>query len=226
MRTTHLEIVVTEKDLAEHSQQPPAQTAEEQPRPGRLSDPERWVEEHGDYLFKYALVRLRDAAKAEDLVQDTFLAALKGGKNFAGRSAEKTWLVGILKNKIADQFRKASRETSFTDLAFYDDEEKNNFISEGLSNGAWSHGNAPIDWTPNPGASLDNEAFWKAFRECAGKLPKNINSAFCLRELDEVESSEICRMLNISENNLWVMLHRARMALRRCLEINWFGKNV
>src|SRR6266487_6087957 len=112
----------------------------------RLSDPERWVEEHGDYLFKYALVRLRDTAKAEDLVQDTFLAALKGGKSFAGRSAEKTWLIGIMKNKIADHFRKASREAPFTDLAFYQEEENNNFVAEGLSRGSWLHEHAPVDW--------------------------------------------------------------------------------
>ena len=84
-----------------------------------LSDPERWVELHGDYLFRFAIMRLRDASKAEDAVQETFLAALKGGKSFAGRSAEKSWLVGILKNKISDYYRKASRETSFTDMEFY-----------------------------------------------------------------------------------------------------------
>ena len=89
----------------------------------RLSDPERWVEEHGDYLFKFALLRLRDATKAEDVVQETFLAALRGANQFAGRSAEKSWLMGMLKNKICDHFRKASRETSFTDLEFYSDEE-------------------------------------------------------------------------------------------------------
>ena len=77
-----------------------------------LSDPERWVELHGDYLFKYAMMRLRDRAQAEDAVQETFLAALKGGKTFAGRSAEKSWLVGILKNKICDYYRRASRETT------------------------------------------------------------------------------------------------------------------
>jgi len=97
---------------------PPAASATSPPR---LSDPERWVEEHGDYLFKYALVRLRDATRAEDMVQETFLAALKGGDKFAGRSAEKSWLVGILKNKICDHYRKASRETSFTDMEFYCD---------------------------------------------------------------------------------------------------------
>jgi RNA polymerase sigma-70 factor (ECF subfamily) len=184
------------------------------------------MELYGDYLFKYALGRMRDPTKAEDVVQETFLAALKGGKAFEGRSAEKSWLVGILKNKIYDHYRKASKETSFTDLEFYSDEENSNFIGEGLSRGSWLREQAPVDWTPNPGASLDNEAFWKAFRECASKLPKNINTAFCLREIDEIESAEICRLLNISENNLWVMLHRARMALRKCLEANWFGKGV
>ena len=191
----------------------------------RLSDPARWVEEHGDYLFKYALLRLRDVAKAEDAVQETFLAALKGGKSFAGRSAEKTWLVGIMKNKIGDYFRKASRETSFTDLEFYQDEENDRFVSEGVSKGAWIHELGPMEWSPEPGASLDNQAFWKTFHDCAGKLPKNISAAFCLREIDDVDSKEICRTLNISENNLWVMLHRARMALRRCLETNWFAKS-
>src|SRR5881628_72606 len=102
------------------------------PAAGTLSDPERWVELYGDYLFKFALMRLRDPAKAEDAVQETFLAALKGGKSFAGRSAEKSWLVGILKNKICDHFRKASRETSFTDLEFFGDEENDKFIPDGL----------------------------------------------------------------------------------------------
>ena len=184
------------------------------------------MEEHGGYLFKYALLRLRDPSKAEDIVQETFLAALKGAKSFAGRSAEKTWLVGIMKNKIGDLYRKASRETSFTDLEFYQDEESQRFVTEGPAKGSWIHHLGPMEWSPDPGASLDNQAFWKTFHDCAGKLPKNISAAFCLRELDELDSKEICRMLNISENNLWVMLHRARMALRRCLETNWFGKSA
>src|SRR3982751_6417117 len=102
-----------------------------------LSDPEQWVELHGDYLFKYALARLRDPARAEDMVQETFLAALKGGKSFAGRSAEKSWLVGILKNKICDHYRKASRETSFTDMEFYADEESHPFVPDGRFKGSW-----------------------------------------------------------------------------------------
>jgi len=191
--------------------------------PSARSDPERWVELYGDYLFKFALLRLRDAGKAEDAVQETFLAALKGGNSFAGRSAEKSWLVGILKHKIIDHFRKASRETAFTDLDFYADEEGDRFEAEGLGRGGWIHERGPQDWV-DPGASLDQEAFWRAFRDCSKKLPKNVSTVFHLREVDGMESGEICATLNISENNLWVMLHRARMALRRCLETNWFEK--
>jgi RNA polymerase sigma-70 factor (ECF subfamily) len=183
------------------------------------------VDDYGDYLFKFALVRLRDASRAEDAVQETFLAALKGGKSFQGRSAEKSWLVGILKNKIYDYFRKAGRETSFTDLEFYADEENDRFVADGIGAGGWIHDRGPQEW-PEPGASLDREEFWKSFRDCAGKLPRNVNRVFTLREVDGVESREICALLNISENNLWVMLHRARMALRRCLETNWFAREA
>jgi RNA polymerase sigma-70 factor (TIGR02943 family) len=189
----------------------------------QLSDPERWVDLHGDYLFKYALSRLRDPARAEDLVQETFLAALRGGMSFQGRSAEKSWLVGILKNKICDHFRTAGRETSFTDLEFYSAGEDGHFIPEGLFAGGWVPEQGPQEW-PNPGASLDHEVFWQTFRDCSNKLPKNVATVFTLREVDGIASREICALLGISENNLWVMLHRARMALRRCLERNWFGK--
>jgi len=199
--------------------------AADAPASPSLSDPERWVELHGDYLFKYAMMRLRDPAGAEDAVQETFLAALKGGKSFAGRSAEKSWLVGILKNKICDHYRKASRETTFTDLEFYADEESDRFVPDGLLKDGWIHELGPQEWS-SPGASLDSEVFWKAFHDCSAKLPKNVAAAFNLREVDDLESREICALLQISESNLWVMLHRARMALRRCLETNWFAKQT
>ncbi len=190
----------------------------------RLGNPDGWVDEYGDYLFRYALVRLRDESLAEDMVQETFLAALKGGGGFSGRSAAKSWLVGILKNKIVDHFRKASRETSFTNLEFYQDEEKERFIPDGVFKDGWIHELGPLEWNPEPAASLDQEAFWKTFHQCAGRLPRNISQVFLMRELDEVSTEEICATLQITPNNLWVMLHRARMALRRCLEQNWFGK--
>jgi RNA polymerase sigma-70 factor (ECF subfamily) len=211
--------VDADKDLT-GGQALPEEGAKEAPG---LSDPERWVELHGDYLFRYAMMRLRDATKAEDAVQETFLAALKGGKSFAGRSAEKSWLVGILKNKISDYYRKASRETSFTDMEFYSDEESDCFVPEGLFKDGWIHELGPQEWS-NPGASLDSEMFWQTFRDCSNKLPKKVGTVFTLREVDDIEGKEICAMLNISESNLWVMLHRARMALRRCMEANWFGR--
>ena len=212
--------------VRDDNQPTPSQALPEDNSPATpgLSDPEKWVDLHGEYLFKYALMRLRDPAKAEDAVQETFLAALKGGKTFAGRSAEKSWLVGILKNKIFDHYRKVSRESSFTDLDFYADEESDRFIADGLGKGGWIHELGPVEWSSNPGVGLDNEIFWQTFQDCAGKLPKNVCAVFCLREMDDVDSKEICAKLDITESNLWVMLHRARMALRRCLETNWFGK--
>ena len=186
-------------------------------------NPERWVEDHGDYLFRFALSRLRDPIRAEDMVQETFLSALKSGGSFQGRSSEKSWLTGILKNKIFDHYRKAGRETSFTDMEFYSDEESDRFDKEGMHAGFWSGDHRPAEWE-SPGSSLDKDAFWKTLSECSEKMPKNVASVFMLREMDGVESREICKMLNISESNLWVMLHRARMALRRCLESNWFAK--
>ncbi len=189
------------------------------------SSPERWVDEYGDVLFRFALARLRDTSRAEDLVQETFLAALKGRQRFEGRSAEQSWLIGILKHKILDHYRKAGRETAFTDLEFYAEEEGKPFIPDGPFEGGWIHEIGPSEWDA-PGASLDKDAFWKTFQDCNGKLPHKVAAVFTLREVDGVESKEICSLLNISESNLWVMLHRARMALRRCLETNWFEKQV
>ena len=186
-----------------------------------LALPEHWVELYGDYLFKHALMRLRDPARAEDAVQETFLVALKSGSTFAGRAPAKSWLLGILKNKICDYYRKASREAAFTDLAFYSADESDSFTARGLAAGGWRQESAPTEW-PDPGASLDREAFWKAFHLCARKMPRRIAAAFTLREIDELTSAEICSLLGITEKNLWVMLHRARMALRKCLETSWF----
>jgi RNA polymerase sigma-70 factor (ECF subfamily) len=117
------------------------------------------------------------------------------------------------------------REASFTDLEFYSEEESDRFVADGLGKGSWNHERGPQEW-PEAGASLDNELFWSTYRNCAGKLPQKVAAVFNLREVDGVESREICALLDISESNLWVMLHRARMALRRCLEANWFTKQT
>lgn len=193
---------------------------------GSESDPVRWVEEHGDFLYACALLRLRDPTKAKDVVQETFLAALRNRDSCMGKAGERGWLVGILKHKICDYYRKVARETLFTDLEFYHDEENESFVLNGLHKNAWTREEAPGDWASASSAvgSLDREEFWKAFHQCASKLPRKISQAFLLRELDGLPTEEICSLLEVSANNLWVMLHRARMALRRCLETNWFDK--
>jgi len=192
-------------------------------KPAPATNPDRWVDDHGDYLFAYALFRLRDPVKSQDAVQETFLAALRSGRTFDGRPAERGWLVGVLKHKIHDTFRRWSRETSFTDLDFYADEESGRFVGQGWREGAWVHARAPRNWPTNPGEDLDRAEFWTVFRACAAKLPRSVSQAFLMRELDGANTPTICAALNIKENNLWVMLHRARTALRHCLETNWFA---
>lgn len=191
--------------------------------PASHAEPERWVDEHGDCLFRYALTRVRKEDVAEDLVQETLLAAVRTHEKFGGRSTERSWLVGILKNKICDHFRKLGRETSFTDLEFFSDEHSDRFDGENY----WIHERGPSDWKPEGEEAMKRAEFWQALQGALGRLPERIAQVFMMREMDGVPSKEVCETLNISEANLWVMLHRARMALRQDLETNFFeGKGA
>lgn len=182
------------------------------------TDPERWVDEHGDVLYRYALLRVRHPEVAEDLVQETLLAAVRTHGKFGGRSTERSWLVAILKNKICDHFRKLGRETSFTDLEFFSDEHAERFDEEG----SWSHERGPSDWQPEGAEAMQRAEFWRALQGCLDRLPERIAQVFVMREIDEIPGKEVCATLGISEANLWVMLHRARMALRQDLETTYF----
>jgi RNA polymerase sigma-70 factor, ECF subfamily len=137
---------------------------------------------------------------------------------FRGKSSERSWLCVILKNKICDYFRKLGRETCFTDLEFLEDELSHKFVSQGF----WNHETGPLEWKPEAEVVMHRAEFWETFRDCLAKLPQRVADVFMLREMEEMETPRICEALNISPNNLWVMLHRARMALRECLEMNWF----
>jgi len=182
------------------------------------ADPERWVDDHGDCLYRYALTRVRKEEVAEDLVQETLLAAVRTYEKFGGRSTERSWLVGILKNKICDYFRKLGRETNFTDLEFFRDEHSDKFDSADY----WIHERGPSDWKPEGEEAMKRAEFWVAFRGCLGRLPERVAQVFVMREIDGVPSKDVCEILHISEANLWVMLHRARMALRQDLETTFF----
>ena len=191
--------------------------------PERTSaDAVRWLEEHGDYLFKYASFRLRDDTAAEDCVQETFLAALKAFEKFEGRGSERTWLVGILKHKIIDHFRKREREAPIGEDVDEGPEHPEFFKRTDQWAGHWNADRAPSDWHATPAELIERADFWNVFNDCLTPLPQRTVSAFTLREVDGSKSEEICEVLCISANNLWVMLHRARLHLRNCLEVNWF----
>lgn len=184
---------------------------------GVETNAEKWVEEHGDYLFRYALSRLRQSEAAEDVVQETFLAALRARERFAGASSERTWLTGILKRKIVDHLRRQSREQPTGDFDA-EGEWTDKLFDE---RGNWK--TKPKKWSADPSLPLENQEFWTVLSRCLSKLPQRLASAFTLRTIDGLDSQDVCKVLDVSANNLWVMLHRARLALARCLEINWFG---
>lgn len=190
------------------------------------TDPMDWVDQYGDYLFRYAQFRVRDEAVAEDLVQETLLAALQAHNKFEGRGSERTWLTGILKHKIIDHFRKIAKQTQFDGVEGEEFEHDELFRQEGEWKGHFIPDNSPIEWGTNPAAMLEQSEFWETFQKCLSPLPPRIANAFTMREVDGISSEEICQMLEISANNLWVMLHRARAQLRRCIEVNWFRRNA
>ena len=190
--------------------------------PDKSPDCAAWLDQHGDYLFKYAIFRLRDETAAEDVVQETFLAALKAYGKFEARGSERTWLVGILKHKITDHFRRVSREAPIGEDVEEAPEHNEFFERTDQWTGHWDTNHAPTDWHATPAELIERSDFWKVFNDCLSPLPPRTASAFTLREVDGLKSEEICEMLSITTSNLWVMLHRARLHLRNCLEINWF----
>ncbi len=202
----------------------PAESISQSPAssPGPAVDPERWVAEYGDALFGFATTRVRDRAIAQDLVQETFLAAIRASQGFAGRSTERAWLFGILRNKLADHYRLQSRELALPDPEAPFPEEQGAFGDRGLGKDGWVGRMAPKAWE-TPDETLVNKEFQGVLKSCLSKLPNKVAQAFLLREIEGALPEEVCKDLGVSPNNLWVMLHRARMGLRRCLEVHWFG---
>lgn len=191
----------------------------------RLSSPETWVDQHGDYLFRYALLRLRNREVAEEVVQETFLAALQARDRFSGQSSEKTWLVGILKHKVIDHYRKTSKEVHLEEIGVSPWENVESFRTTGEWMGHWTEKAAPIEWA-NPTKLLEEREFRAALDQCLASLPPRLAQVFILREMEELSTDEICKILGISEANLWVMLHRSWMQLRRSLELSYFRPNT
>ncbi len=176
---------------------------------------------HRPVLIRYALLQLRNSELAEDLVQETLLAALQSTSEFEGKSGLRTWLIGILKHKIADQFRQSSRECFFSIVDQLEESpEENEQDDFFLDNGHWNGVNNT--WTC-PERALKNQEFWAIYEICQNRLPTKMAKVFMLRELVGLDASEICKETGLSEANYWVTLHRARLGLRECLEIRWFN---
>lgn len=181
--------------------------------------PAHWVDQYGDDLHRYALARLGQPEVAEDVVQDTLLAAIKGIGRFDRRSSEKTWLLSILKRKIADHFREHFREEKFLD-----EELRIKDFEEQFDENGWRNPAARSNKEKFAVDALDRDLFWRMVQECLCGVPRKFADVFFLRTIEQVSTQELCESLRISSNNLRVILHRVRSALRLCLENRWFKR--
>lgn len=171
-------------------------------------------------MLKFATLQLSDANLAEDAVQEALIGALRNARTFAGRAALKTWVFAILKNKIADILRQKQRTIDASSL-LREDEEEEDFSSLFNQKGFWQADQRPGAW-PHPEEALREGEFWLVFETCLENLPGNQARVFMMREFVELDSQEICETVGVSISNLHVMLHRARLRLRECLEDRWF----
>lgn len=185
--------------------------------------PSLWLERYGDLLYRYAYLRLGESSVAEDIVQETLLSAWQHRGQFEKRSSEKTWLIGILKHKIADHYRKLSRvaavisDETVVSSSYTDDGEHPYFDDSG--HWAVDIGN----WGRDPLSETEANAFWDIFDHCLGQLPQLQRDAFTFKELDSGDGVETHEILGVKTGHLYVLLHRARLSIRRCLEALWFG---
>ena len=178
------------------------------------------IHTHRPYLLRVAILQLRDKDLAEDVVQDTLVAALQSASGFSGRSSVKTWLTGILKHKIVDAIRKKTRTPAMSSIE--EECQIDDFDALFDATGHWE--NPPANWG-DPESQLSRKEFFDVMDFCLEKLPPNTARVFMMREVMELDGDEICKELTITSTNLWVILYRARLALRECLEQHWFARS-
>jgi RNA polymerase sigma-70 factor (ECF subfamily) len=180
-------------------------------------NPEQWLDNYGDALYRYAFSRVQDNNLAEDLVQETLLAALQAKDKFAQKSSQKTWLIGILKHKVLDYYRNKYKRAEFETGDDVSEELEKLYFGE---KDHWQY--SPKAWS-SPETALSNKDFWVVFNECLQGLPSHMADLFLLQEYENLSAEQLCKVFNIqTTNNVWVTLSRARMRLRHCLENRWF----
>lgn len=191
-------------------------------QPEHTCNPEKWVDQYSDQLYRFALVRINNKQLAEDMVQDTFVSALGRIRGFRGDCTEKSWLYTILRNKIIDYYRSSEKKMSskFYDL---DDETGTDrfFYVEGKNEGGWVAERAPSTFHEAADQPLEREEFMKILELCMEFLPVKWSQVFRLKNMEELNSNEICKELAITPSNLWVIIHRAKLQLRECMEDKW-----
>jgi len=179
-------------------------------------NPQQWIQKYSDALYAYTVVRINDAGLAEDIVQETFLSAWKNRESYKGEASEKNWLFTICKNKIIDHYRKKAssivRPAEFdTSDSYFNDEEH------------WTSESAPNDWGIDYSKTIETKEFYSILELCKKKLQEMQQSVFVMKYLEDLDSDEICKVLNITSSNYWVLIHRAKLQLRSCLEKNWIN---
>lgn len=186
-----------------------------------IADSHSLIDAHGDTLYRFALVRVGNKDVAEDLVQETFLAALQGTYRESGPTAERRWMIGILKHKIVDYFRRTSREP-----IQHPDQPGHAAEDTFLEDGHWTPEAAAMQaWPEQPDKLIERRQFWDALAGCMDRLPPRAAQVFTLRELDELDTEDICELLQLTPTNFGVILHRARKQLRDCLGSRYFGQS-
>ena len=182
-------------------------------------DPARWVDEYGDYLYRYAYSRLRDANAAEEVVQETFLAGVRYAEQYAGRGSEQGWLTGILKRKIVDYVRRRVKDNRAS--AYEDELDPSAQMFDAMGN--WKSG--AIKWSPAPDARQQANELQAVVKDCLKTLPKGQADVFVLSVMEDMDSDEICSQLDITPSNFWVRMHRARLGLAKCVSSKWYDED-
>jgi len=176
--------------------------------------PEEWVSKYADKLYAFARARVSSDEVAQDIVQDTFLSAWKGKDGYRGEASEQSWLYTICRNKITDHYRKAAN--SLQQLSMED--TGSDLFSD---TGHWTQDTVPSEWHTSS-ARVETKEFYRILNECKERLKELQKAVFVMKYMDDMDSDEICKILNITSSNYWVLIHRAKLQLRGCLEQNWF----
>lgn len=180
-------------------------------------NPNEWVKKYADALYAYTVVRVSDTGIAEDIVQDTFLSAWKARDSYQGQASEKNWLYAICKNKIIDHYRKQSRnivQLSNKEEGLYFDEVEH-----------WSQEAHPKEWGMDYDQPVETKEFYSVLNMCKEKLKDIQQAVFVMKYMEDLDADEICKALNITSSNYWVLVHRAKLHLRKCMEKNWVNIN-